>query len=175
MEFKFSQPGETLSFFPPISIEGSWMTGMISLEVFKSILNITHEDNDFELYTDTFDEFSFKELKNELEENLSFLNISYERVQDEKIGPRKFSEHKNQETERRHTDGYYMLMSYARPLFRSIQSYLRIVVGLDENDIQLILKQYIFELSLLMNNSLAFTQLKIFQALFTPWMIMKEL
>ena len=33
-------------------------------------------------------------------------------------------------------------MGYARPLFRDYESYLRIVVGLDEDDIQLILKQY---------------------------------
>ena len=151
------------------------MIGLSSLEVYKCIINIKHEGNNFELYADTFVEFSVEELKNELEENLSFRNISHEHVQDEKIRPRKISENKNQETEKRQTDGYYMLMSYARPLFRSIQSYLRIVVGLDENDIQLILKQYIFELSFLTNKSLAFTQLKIFQTLFLPWVIMKEL
>ena len=33
-------------------------------------------------------------------------------------------------------------MGYARSLFRYFESYLRIVVGLDERDIQLILKQY---------------------------------
>ena len=34
-------------------------------------------------------------------------------------------------------------MGYARSHFRDFESYLRIVVGLDEDDIQLILKQYI--------------------------------
>ena len=33
-------------------------------------------------------------------------------------------------------------MGYARSLFRDFDSYIRIVIGLDENDIQLILKQY---------------------------------
>ena len=33
-------------------------------------------------------------------------------------------------------------MGYARSPFRDFESYLRIVVGLDEDDIQLILKQY---------------------------------
>ena len=33
-------------------------------------------------------------------------------------------------------------MGYARSPFRDFESYLRIVVGLDEEDIQLILKQY---------------------------------
>ena len=32
-------------------------------------------------------------------------------------------------------------MGYARPPFRDFESYLRIVVGLDEDEIQLILKQ----------------------------------
>ena len=33
-------------------------------------------------------------------------------------------------------------MGYARSPFRDFESYLRIIVGLDEDDIQLILKQY---------------------------------
>ena len=33
-------------------------------------------------------------------------------------------------------------MGYARPPFRDFERYLKIVVGLDENDIQLISKQY---------------------------------
>ena len=33
-------------------------------------------------------------------------------------------------------------MGYARSPFRDFESYLRVVVGLDEDDIQLILKQY---------------------------------
>ena len=33
-------------------------------------------------------------------------------------------------------------MGYARSSFRDFESYLRIVVGFDEDDIQLILKQY---------------------------------
>ena len=34
-----------------------------------------------------------------------------------------------------------LLLGYSRPLFRAFGSYLRIVVGLDEDDSQLILKQ----------------------------------
>ena len=36
-----------------------------------------------------------------------------------------------------------LLVGYARSPFRDFESYLRIVVGLDEEDIQLILKEYI--------------------------------
>ena len=35
-----------------------------------------------------------------------------------------------------------ILMGYARSPFRDFESYLRMVVGLDEDDIQLVLKQY---------------------------------
>ena len=46
-------------------------------------------------------------------------------------------------SETRQTDGYYMfLMGYAWSPFRDYKSYLRIVVSLDEDHIQLILKYY---------------------------------
>ena len=41
------------------------------------------------------------------------------------------------------TDGYIIpLMAFARSPFRDFESFRRIVVGVDEDDIQLILKQY---------------------------------
>ena len=43
----------------------------------------------------------------------------------------------------RQTDGHYvLLMGYARTPFRDFESYLTLVIGLNEDDIQLILKQY---------------------------------
>ena len=64
-------------------------------------------------------------------------------------------------------------MGIARSPFRDFESYLRIVVGLDENDIQINLQQY---------NSILITfeilpgicSIKIYERLFTPWEIMKE-
>ena len=41
LESKLTQPRQTLSFTPPISIEGSWMIGLTSLEVYISTFNIT--------------------------------------------------------------------------------------------------------------------------------------
>ena len=97
----------------------------------------------FELYTDTFDEFSFTELKDELEEIHDISKYTDDFLEDEIIGPRITKAYKKLETEKRQTDVYYMLiLGYARPLFRNFESYLRMVVGLDEDDIQLILKQY---------------------------------
>ena len=50
LEVKFTQPNETISFKPPISIEGSWITGLTSLEVYNCIFIITDAKNKFELY-----------------------------------------------------------------------------------------------------------------------------
>ena len=44
----------------------SWMIGLTSLEVYNSFFNITEENNKFELYTDTFNEFSFSEQEDEV-------------------------------------------------------------------------------------------------------------
>ena len=58
-------------------------------------------------------------------------------LQDKIFGTRNIKAHKKPEREKRRTDGYYMfLMGYARSLFRDFESYLRLVVGLDADDIQ---------------------------------------
>ena len=98
---------------------------------------MSEKNNKFELYTDTFDEFSFQEFKDELEEFLNISNILSEHLQDDLLGPRIISASKKLETEKRQTDGYYMLLfGYARSPFRDFEIYLRIVVDLDEDDIQ---------------------------------------
>ena len=55
LEVKLTQPEETFSFKPPISIEGSWMIGLTSLQVYNSIFKITEENNTIKLYRDLFD------------------------------------------------------------------------------------------------------------------------
>ena len=50
------------------------MIGLTSLEEYNPIFNMNHDNNKLEIYTDTFDEFAFGELKDELEE---IPNISY--------------------------------------------------------------------------------------------------
>ena len=100
-------------------------------------------DNKFELSTDTFDDVSFDDLKGEFEEIVDISIIPNEHLQNEIINPRIISAHKKLETEKGRTDGHYtLLMGYARSLFRDFKSYLRVVIGLDEDDIQLVLKQY---------------------------------
>ena len=143
LEFKMIKPRETIHFNPPSQIKGDWMLGLTDLEVYNSIYNITKQNNKLELYTDTFDVFSFEELKDEVGEIRNIPNITDYHLEDETIGPRIIKTYWDLRSEKSSTEGYViLLMGSARSLFRDFESYLRIVVGLDEDDIRLILKQY---------------------------------
>ena len=143
LEFKMNKPKETIHFNQPIHIKGDWMLGLTDLEVYNSIFDINHTINKFELYTDTFDDFSFEELKDELEEILDISNITDDHLKDETIGLRIIKTSWKSRSQKSSTDGYIiLLMGYARSPFRDFESWHRIVVGLDEDDIRLILKQY---------------------------------
>ena len=108
-----------------------------------SIFSITKGNNKFEFYTNAFDEFSFEELNDEFEENPNIPNITNDHLEDETIRPCINKAYWKLRSEKSSTDGYIILvMGYARSPFRDFESYLRIVVGSDKDDIQLILKQY---------------------------------
>ena len=143
LEFKMLKSRETFLFKPPIQTKGDWMLGLIDLEVYNSIFNITKENNKFELYTDTFDEFSFEELKDEVEEILNIPEITDNHLEDDILAPRIAETYRKLRSDKSSHDGYIiLLMGYARSPFRDFESYLRIFVGLEEDNIQLILKQY---------------------------------
>ena len=143
LEFKMIKPRETFHFKPPIQIRGDWMIGLTDLEVYNTIFNITEEINKFDIYRDSSNKFGFLELKDELEEVLNISHISQKHLEDEVLGPRIIDELYKLSHEKMNSDGYMiLLLGYSRSLFRDFESYLRIVVGLDEEDIRLILKQY---------------------------------
>ena len=50
LELKITKSRETFHFKPTIQTEGDWMIGLVDLEVYNSIFNITEEDNKFQLY-----------------------------------------------------------------------------------------------------------------------------
>ena len=96
-----TKPPETLEFKPNKSretfvfktsnfhgLDNNCMVGLSSLEVYNPFFNTTEENNKFEIYTNTFDEFSFAELKDEVEDILDISNITSERLQDVIKGPR---------------------------------------------------------------------------------------
>ena len=57
LDFKIIKSTEIFSFKPPIPIEGPWMIGLTSPEVYNAIFIITEENNEFGKYTEIFDEF----------------------------------------------------------------------------------------------------------------------
>ena len=143
LEYKMLKPREIFHFTPPIHTKGDWMLGLIDLEIYNSIYNITKENNKFELYTDTFNEFSFEELKDEVEEILNIPEITDDHLEDKTIAPLIIETYLKLAREKANTDGYtILLMSYATSPFRDFESYLRISFDLEEDNIQLILKQY---------------------------------
>ena len=118
------------------------MLGLTSLEVNNSVFKITEKSNKFELYVDTFDEYSFEELKDEIEESPNFLDITPSHLQHEIIEPRFIETYNKLRLEKSSTDSYiFLLMGYARSPFQDFESYFRSVVGLDKDDIQLIFKK----------------------------------
>ena len=140
LEFKVLKP-KTFHFNPPIHTKGDWMIGLIDLKVYNSVFNKTKK-NKFEFYTDTFDKFLFEEIKDEVEEILNITNVTDYHLEDETIALRIIKAYWHLRLERSSSDGYIiLLLAYARSLFRDFESYLRKIVGLDEDDIRLILKQ----------------------------------
>ena len=143
LEFKMLKSRETFHFNPPIQIKGDWMLGLVDLEVYNSIFNITEENNKFEIYRAKDDKFGFLELKDELEEIFNIPHITIEHLDDEILGPRIIDEFIKLSNEKKNRDGYMILLfGYCASSFQDFESYLRFLIGLDEEDIQLILKEY---------------------------------
>ena len=142
LEFKMIKPRKTFHFNPPVQVKEDWMIGLVDREVYNSIFNITEENNKFEQYRDTSKKFGFLELKDELEEILNIPHVSREHLEDEVLGPRIIDDFYKLPNEKKNSDGYLiLLLGYAKSPFRDFETYLRIFVGLSEEDIQLILNQ----------------------------------
>ena len=144
LEFKMTKPRETFHFTPPMEIKEDWMLGLVNLEVYNSLFNITEENNKFEIYRYTPTKFRFLDLKDEIEEILNISHITREHLLDDETASRIIDEYHKLSHEKKNSDGYtILLLNYSRSKFRDFENYLRIRVGLDEEDFQLILKEYI--------------------------------
>ena len=119
------------------------MIGLTSPEIYISIYNIT-ENNKFELYTGFLEtELSYTTMKDKVAEVLGLSDISSEDLENEILGRDIIKIYRKLMTEKSETDGYYLLLDrYLRTPFRDFESYLRNSIGLNEDDIQLIIKQY---------------------------------
>ena len=143
LEFKITKPRESFHFNPQTQTKGDLMLDLIDLEVYNTIFNITKENIKFELYVETFDKVSFTELEDEVGEILGIPKVTDDHLEDETIAPHIINTYWKLRSDKSSHDGYIILiMGYARSPFRDFECYLRIVVGLEEDNFQLILKQH---------------------------------
>ena len=110
LELKMTKSRETFHFNSPIQVKGDWMIGLVDLEVYNSIFNITEENNKFQIYRNSSNKYGFLELKDELEEILNISHITNEHLQDEVLGPRIIDEFIKLSNEKKSSDGFMLLI-----------------------------------------------------------------
>ena len=146
LEFKMIKSRETFHFKQPIQVKGDWMIGLVDLEVYNSIFNITEENNKFKLYKfpdEKVGGISYIKVRDEIEKDLDISDITAADLQDDIIGPIIIKEYREQVTKRMKDDEYMnILAGYTRPVFQDFESYLRTEVDLVEDDIKLVLDEY---------------------------------
>ena len=146
LEYKMIKPKETFHFSQPIQVKGDWMIGLVDLEVYNSIFNITEENNKFKLYKFPDEKaggISYIKVRDEIERDLDIEDITAQDLQDEIIAPIIIKEYNEQVTKRMNDDGYMdILARYTSSVFQDFESYLRTEVDLVEDDIKLVLDEY---------------------------------
>ena len=146
LEFKMNKPRETYHFKPPIQTKEDWMLGLVDLEVYNSVFNITEENNKFELYK-FLDEkaggVTYEKVRDEIEKDLGVEDITAEYLQDDIIAPIIIEEYKEQATKRMNDSGYMNILArYTSSVFQDFESFLRTEIDLVEHDIKLVLDEY---------------------------------
>ena len=146
LEFKMIKPKETFHFNPPIQVKEDWMLGLINLEVYNSIFNITEENNKFELYKFPDEKsggISYIKVRDEIEKDLDIEDITAADLQDDIIAPIIIKKY-NEQVTKRMIDGAYMniLARYTSSVFQDFESFLRTQIDLVEDDIKLVLDEY---------------------------------
>ena len=122
------------------------MSGLIDLEVYNSIFNITEENNKFQFYKFPDEKaggISYEELRDEIERDLDISDITAADLQDDIIGPNNIEEHREQITKRLKDDKYMKILAgYVSFVFQDFESYLRTEVDLVQDDVKLVLDEY---------------------------------
>ena len=146
LEFKMIRSKQTFHFNPPIQIKGDWMIGLVDLEVYNSIFNITEENNKFELHKFPDEKaggVTYEKIRDEIEKDLDISDITAADLQDDIIGPIIIDEYREQVTKRMRDDKYMKnLGGYTSSVFQDFESFLRTEVYLVEDDIKLVLDEY---------------------------------
>ena len=146
LEFKMIKPRETFHFKPPIQVKEDWMIGLVDLEVYNCIFNITEENNKFELYKFPDEKsggVTYEKVRDEIERDLDISDITAADLQDDIIAPIIIEEYKKQVTKRMEDGGYMKILAgYVSSVFQDFESYLRTEVDLVQDDVILVLDEY---------------------------------
>ena len=122
------------------------MIGLTDLEVYNSILNITEENNKFELYKFPDEKaggVTYEKVRDEIEKDLDISDITAADLQDDIIGPNIIEEYREKVTKGMKNEQYMKILAiYTRSVFQHFESFLRTQIDLIEDDIKLVLDEY---------------------------------
>ena len=140
------KPKQTSHFNPPIETKGDWMIGLIDLEMYNSIFNITEENNKFELHKFPDEKaggVTYEKVRDEIEKDLDNSDITAADLQDDIIGPIIIDEYREQVTKRMKDEQYMIILAiYTNSVFQDFESFLRTQIDLIEDDVKLVLDEY---------------------------------
>ena len=140
------KPKETFYFKPPIQIKGDWMLGLVDLEVYNSIFNITEENNKFGLYKFPDEKaggVTYEKVRDEIEKDFGIEDITAADLQDDIIGPIIIEEYREQVTKRMKDEQYMNILAiYTSSVFQDFESFLRTQIDLIEDDVKLVSDEY---------------------------------
>ena len=114
LEFKLIKPRETFHFKPAIQVKGDWIIGLVDLEVYISIFNITKENKKLKLYKFPDEKsggISYIKVRDEIERDLGISDITAVDLQDDIIAPIIIEEYKKQVTKRMEDGGYMKILA----------------------------------------------------------------
>ena len=146
LEFEMIKPREKFHFKPPIQVKGDWMIGLVDLELYNSIFNITEENNKFKLYKFPDEKaggISYTKVRDEIEKDLGIEDITATDLQDDIIGPIIIEEYNEQVTKRMKDEQYMNILArYTSSVFQDFESFHGTQIDLVEDDNKLVLDEY---------------------------------
>ena len=122
------------------------MIGLTDLEAYNSIVNITEENNKFEIYKFPDEKaggISHTKVRDEIENDLDIEDITATGLQDDILAPIIIDKYKEQVTKRMNDEQYMIILAlYTNSVFQDFESFLRTQIDLIEDDIKLVLDEY---------------------------------
>ena len=120
--------------------------GLVDLEVYNSIFNITEQNNKFQHYKFPDEKaggVTYEKVRDEIEKDLDISDITATDLQDDLIGPIIIEEYRKQVTKRMKDDEYMKILAdYVSSVFQDFESFLRTEADLVQDDIKLVLDEY---------------------------------